>query len=419
MVWSSGLMHGLTRGDAQADDSQERDIKGIGVVDVRHRFGDFAVLQGVSLDVAPGEFLTLLGPSGSGKTTLLRIIAGMVRPAEGRILIGDRDVTYVEPNKRAIGFVFQNYALFPHLTVSENVAFPLKLRHVPASEIKRRVTDSLRLVEMEAFSGRQPAHLSGGQQQRVALSRALVFNPSVLLMDEPLGSLDKRMRESLQIELRRLQRRVGITTIYVTHDQDEAFTMSDRIAVINDGVLHQVGSPQEIYLQPADTFVARFVGDLNFFHGQLLGSEVEPRIVTDRGLDMQVCTQGDTLTEGKCGLGIRPERVRVGVALSTAVRHPARVKSVIFRGNHHRVELILRSGDPIVADVVSDEDSVSSLSVGEGQEVEVGWEPSDGRVFASADRMTGKKDPETPPDPDTSPSTSRMLERYEFEPEEL
>jgi ABC-type Fe3+/spermidine/putrescine transport system ATPase subunit len=256
---------------------------------VSHRFGDFPALNGVSLEIPAGQFVTLLGPSGSGKTTLLRILAGLLRPRSGRIFIGDRDVTRLPADKREIGFVFQNYALFPHLTVFENVAFALRLRRVPAEAIARRVHDALAKVFLEGLDQRYPAQLSGGQQQRVALARAIVFDPTVLLMDEPLGSLDKRLRQQLQVELRRLQRAVGITTVYVTHDQDEAFSMSDQIAVMGNGELHQLASPEDIYRQPADTFVAHFVGDLNYFEGRYSpGANGAAVVETERGLSIRV-----------------------------------------------------------------------------------------------------------------------------------
>ena len=348
--------------------------KEITVIDVHHQFGEFTALGGVSLQVQPGEFITLLGPSGSGKTTLLRIIAGMVRPTKGRIHIGGRDVTDVDASKRAIGFVFQNYALFPHLTVFENIAFPLRLRRVNLPDIKERVTRALALVHLEGLEKRYPAQLSGGQQQRVALGRAIVFNPAVLLMDEPLGSLDKRLRQSLQFELRRLQREVRITTIYVTHDQEEAFTMSDRIAVMSEGAIHQVDSPAGIYLRPADSFVGHFVGDLNFFNGRLMASGERMQFATDSGLGIVLSSLEDAPT-GACGWGIRPEKVRVRTELKTTNRYPAVVKSLTFQGDHYRAELTLRSGDAMVADLAELGD------VTEGGDVEVGWDPSEGRVF--------------------------------------
>jgi putative spermidine/putrescine transport system ATP-binding protein len=224
-------------------------------------YGALKILDNVSVAVAAGEFVTLLGPSGSGKTTLLNIIAGFAHPDEGRILIGQEDVTSAPPHRRGIGLVFQNYALFPHMTVAENVAFPLKARRVGQAHIAEAVAWALGLVKLKGFGDRAIGQLSGGQKQRVALARAVVFHPRVILMDEPLSALDKQLREHMQVEIRALHERIGATTIYVTHDQREALTMSDRIAVLNGGYVAQFGTPREIYDRPADAFVAEFVGE--------------------------------------------------------------------------------------------------------------------------------------------------------------
>jgi putative spermidine/putrescine transport system ATP-binding protein len=225
------------------------------------RYGSAIVLDDVSLDVEPGEFVTLLGPSGSGKTTLLNVIAGFVRPDRGAIRIGDEDMTDTPPHRRGIGIVFQNYALFPHMTVGENVAFALRARRVPPAEIALRVEMALALVKLGGFGERRIDQLSGGQKQRVALARAIVFQPKLILMDEPLSALDKQLREHMQIEIRALHERLGATTIYVTHDQREALTMSHRVAVLNHGRIAQFGTPSEIYDNPADAFVADFIGE--------------------------------------------------------------------------------------------------------------------------------------------------------------
>ena len=235
----------------------------ITISSVRKAFGNYVALDYVSLSIRAGEFLTLLGPSGSGKTTLLMAVAGFTRPDAGAIHIGDRDVTRLAPNQRDIGIVFQNYALFPHMTVLANVVYPLKLRNVPSAEARRRARAALARVKLTGFEDRNIAALSGGQRQRVALARAIVFEPRVMLMDEPLSALDKNLRESMQFEIRRLHDDLGITTIYVTHDQREALTMSDRIAVMNDGAIQQIGAPQEIYHQPRSSFVAEFMGEAN------------------------------------------------------------------------------------------------------------------------------------------------------------
>jgi spermidine/putrescine transport system ATP-binding protein len=238
-------------------------------------FGEFVAVRGINVNVGPGEFFSLLGPSGCGKTTTLRMIAGFERPTEGRILLDDRDVADVPPHKRNVNTVFQNYALFPHLDVFQNVAFGLRFSKPSKDEVKRKVKDALALVRLESFADRRPHQLSGGQQQRVALARALILNPSVLLLDEPLGALDAKLRKSLQIELKTLQETVGITFIYVTHDQEEALTMSDRLAVMSEGTIEQIGSPQDVYDEPASAYVADFLGVSNLMTATASGSSGE------------------------------------------------------------------------------------------------------------------------------------------------
>src|SRR5215472_9985364 len=239
----------------------------VSLVGVSKTYGRAMAVQRLALDVAEGEFLTLLGPSGSGKTTTLMLIAGFERPTSGEILIRGASVLAQPPEKRDIGMVFQSYALFPHMTVFDNVAFPLRTRRLAASEVARRVGQALEAVRMSGLDGRYPRQLSGGQQQRIALARALVYRPSLLLMDEPLGALDKKLREEMQSELKSLQRELGITTLYVTHDQQEALALSDRIAIMNGGDVIQVDSPLALYERPATEFVAGFVGDVNLVEG--------------------------------------------------------------------------------------------------------------------------------------------------------
>src|SRR4051794_16533896 len=227
------------------------------------RFGDFVAVDEISLEIAGGEFLTLLGPSGSGKTTTLMMIAGFTEPSSGHIRLGDRPIDALPSYRRGFGMVFQNYALFPHMTAAENIGFPLKMRGVSSNDRARRVAGALEMVRLPDFGARYPNQLSGGQQQRVALARALVYNPPVLLMDEPLGALDKKLREEMQLEIKRIQKELGITAIYVTHDQEEALVMSDRIAVMNHGEIEQVDGPSRIYEHPATRFVADFIGESN------------------------------------------------------------------------------------------------------------------------------------------------------------
>jgi spermidine/putrescine ABC transporter ATP-binding subunit len=242
----------------------------IRTVDVIKKFGDFAALRGVSLNIKDGEFFTILGPSGCGKTTFLRCLAGFERVDDGRIYFDDQDVTYLPPHKRNTGMVFQNYALWPHMTVYENIAYGLKIRKVPKKEIDERVKNILKLVHLEGMENRSPHQLSGGQQQRVALARALVINPKVLLLDEPLSNLDAKLRLEMRAELKRLQKQLGITTVYVTHDQEEAMSISDRLAVMDIGVVKQVGTPEDVYNRPRDMFVADFIGQGTFIRGEII-----------------------------------------------------------------------------------------------------------------------------------------------------
>lgn len=242
-------------------------VPAVRLVDLYRTYGDVAAVKGISVDIGDGEFFSLIGPSGCGKTTTLRMVAGLVDPSGGRIEVHGRDVTHVKPHRRPVNTVFQQYALFPHLTVFENVAFGLRERRVSGGEIRERVSAMLDLVGLEGRDGHKPSMLSGGQQQRVALARSLVLRPEVLLLDEPLGALDLKLRKQLQMQLKRIQHEVGITFIYVTHDQEEAFSMSDRVAIMHDGVIEQLGSPREVYEHPSTEFVADFVGSSNRLYG--------------------------------------------------------------------------------------------------------------------------------------------------------
>ena len=273
---------------------------------ISKHYGAFKAADNVDLAVAQGEFVTILGPSGSGKTTLLSLIAGLNQPSTGRILIGGRDVTGSSPQQRNVGLVFQSYALFPHMSVFDNVAFPLRVRKTPADALRRKVMAALELVQLHGLAGRRPAQLSGGQQQRVALARAFVFEPDILLLDEPLGALDRKLREELQVELKQLQRRLGVTTILVTHDQEEALSLSDRVMVLDRGQVQQIAAPQEAYLRPANRFVADFLGIANFV----------------------------PLPGGREGV-IRPERIR----LAAAGGLPAQVVEAVYLGQIIRYHL--------------------------------------------------------------------------------
>src|SRR5580658_1305239 len=287
-------------------------VQGAAVVlsGLEKHFDSVGAVRGVSLDIRSGEFLTLLGPSGSGKTTTLMMIAGFEAPSDGDITIDGRSVVTLPPHRRNIGMVFQNYALFPHLTVAENIGFPLKQRGVDRATRARLVDESLELVRLPGYEARYPRQLSGGQQQRVALARAIVFRPRLLLMDEPLGALDKQLRESLQLEMRRLHADLGITFIYVTHDQEEALTMSDRIAVMNEGCIAQLGTPEDLYDRPCDRFVASFIGESNFLPCVVRGADNGEIMADCNGTVMRAPAASMTRVGASATFTMRPERIR-------------------------------------------------------------------------------------------------------------
>jgi spermidine/putrescine ABC transporter ATP-binding subunit len=325
------------------------------VTDIHHAFGPVQAVRGISFDVAESEFLVLLGPSGSGKTTILRIVAGFEDLIRGSVAIRGREVTEVPPNKRDIGVVFQHFALFPHLTVFGNVAFGLEMRRIRREELRTRVVAALQMVHLVGFDDRLPSQLSGGQQQRVALARALVTRPAVLLLDEPLGSLDPHLRGEMQAEILRLQRTLGIPAIMVTHDQQEAMMMADRIAVLHEGQLRQIGTPREIYATPASAFVARFIGAANIFdiakvraEGSLL------KLDTGNGLTITAEDGGKTRGDGVSAL-VRPEAVRLGAACANLENaFPARVTSIAYAGPVTRCQLELGDNLPLTATVSAD-----------------------------------------------------------------
>jgi spermidine/putrescine ABC transporter ATP-binding subunit len=307
-------------------------------------YGSVRAVEALDLVVVEGEFLSLLGPSGCGKTTTLNLIAGFVEPTAGRILIDGEDVTGRPPHLRGLGVVFQSYALFPHLTVFENVAFGLRERKVPAAEITRRVGEALALVRLEGREGQRPAQLSGGMQQRVALARALVYRPRVVLLDEPLAALDKRLREEMRFELRAIQRSVGITTIFVTHDQAEALGLSDRIAVMRAGRIEQLGAPREIYERPATRFVADFIGASTVLRGRALAAD---RVEVAPGAILQLAAARALVAGAEVDLAIRPERVRLASAPGANVVE-ARIEGLVYQGAQTELSARLADGQRVL-----------------------------------------------------------------------
>ena len=348
-------------------------------------YGDDCVVDHVSLEVKPGEFLTLLGPSGSGKTTTLNMIAGFVELTGGEILMDGAPLAAVRPHKRNIGMIFQNYALFPHMTAAENVAYPLKQRRVGKREVAQRVEEALNLVGLRGFDDRYPRHLSGGQQQRVAFARAVVFNPRVLLMDEPLGALDRKLRETLQIEIKRIHRELGITVIYVTHDQDEALALSDRIAVFNDGRIDQVGPPAELYERPQTLFVARFIGESNIFPGRATAKGAGTTLTCD-GVVLNG-PPSDPAPAGDAVLMVRPQKLSVVRGDSTALDNvlPGRIVDTVYLGQTLKLVVELEMGMRVTLRERAEQRDQVRL----GDRIQIGWNAHDCVLLADVDPPTG------------------------------
>ncbi|SIT45040.1 Spermidine/putrescine import ATP-binding protein PotA [Paraburkholderia ribeironis] len=349
--------------------------------------GSTQVVKSLSLTVRRGEFLTLLGPSGSGKTTTLMMLAGFEAPTAGTISIDGVNLTTTPPHRRGIGMVFQNYALFPHMSIADNVAFPLAARKVPKDQIAKKVATALEMVKMQAFASRRPAQLSGGQQQRIALARALVFEPTLVLMDEPLGALDKQLREHMQTEIKHLHKMLGVTVVYVTHDQDEALAMSDRVAIFNNGIIEQIGPPTEIYESPNTEFVSRFVGDNNLLDGVVrecyASADGDFRAkVTHGECQFEALTAKPLPSGSRVSLVLRPERV---VIASHETAFENRVDSEIIEstyfGDHVRLTCKIPSGNEISVKVAN----TSSLgSLRSGQTLPIGWRSVDSRALLAA-----------------------------------
>ncbi len=339
------------------------------------------VVKDLNLNIGKGEFLTMLGPSGSGKTTCLMMLAGFETATHGEIRLDGQPINSVPPHKRGIGMVFQNYALFPHMTVGENLSFPLEVRGMGKSERETKVKRALDMVQMGNFINRRPAQLSGGQQQRIALARALVFDPKLVLMDEPLGALDKQLREHMQFEIKHLHESLGITVVYVTHDQGEALTMSDRVAVFNDGRIQQLAPPADLYERPENSFVAQFIGENNKLPGvieELTGTHAVVRLQNGELID---ATPVNVTQKGqKTLVSIRPERVEFKPEMMPADAHKisAEVREVIYMGDILRVVMNVAGSTDFVMKI---RNTLSQTKLEPGQKIKVGWHPQDARAL--------------------------------------
>ncbi len=343
-------------------------------------FGDVEALRGIDLMVGPGEFLTLLGPSGCGKTTTLRLIAGLERPDTGRVLLGGEDVTHLPPNKREVNTVFQSYALFPHMNVAANIAYGLKIKGVAKDEIRQRVAQMLAMVQLPGFEKRMPSQLSGGQRQRVAIARAMVNNPKILLLDEPLGALDLQLRRQMQVELKKLQRESGITFIYITHDQEEALNMSDRIAIMLDGQIEQIGTPDEIYDHPRTRFAAQFIGQTNLIDTTVEKVENGQAQLAFAGGSIRAVDDAYTLGQG-ITLSVRAERMdynteqnRDGFALRGAI------EETLYAGGTMHTTICMENGQKFLVSGLLREDRLP-----DGTRVNVFWDPRHAAVVGAGD----------------------------------
>ncbi len=341
--------------------------------------GKVLVVKDLNLDIAEGEFITMLGPSGSGKTTCLMMLAGFETPTNGEIYLDGNPISNIPPHKRGIGMVFQNYALFPHMTVYENLAFPLRVRKFSKDETDNKVEKALSMVSLSGFGSRMPAQLSGGQQQRVAVARALVFDPAVVLMDEPLGALDKNLRESMQYEIKHIHESIGVTVVYVTHDQSEALTMSNRIAVFNDGKVQQLSSPDKLYEEPVNSFVAEFIGENNTFQGEVEDiSNDRCKIKLDTGGEIlanpiRVKSKGE-----KSIVSLRPERAIIDPEEKMDNKFKGKIEEVIYHGDHTRVRLDLLGNKEFILKVPN---SSARMDIKLGNEIKIGWNSFDARAL--------------------------------------
>jgi putative spermidine/putrescine transport system ATP-binding protein len=343
--------------------------------------GETLVVKDLNVDIAKGEFITMLGPSGSGKTTSLMMLAGFEPATHGEIYLNGQPINNVPPHKRGIGMVFQNYALFPHMTVAENLAFPLHVRGMSKADVEDRVNKILTMVELPEFGNRRPAQLSGGQQQRIAVARALVFEPDLVLMDEPLGALDKQLREQMQYEIKHIHESLGVTVVYVTHDQSEALTMSDRIAVFNDGVIQQLSSPDDLYERPNNSFVAQFIGENNKLDGRVEKIDRNNTCTvklnsgeTVKALGVNVNAAGDRTT-----MSLRPERVEVNPKRGSMPNIlEGRIEELIYLGDHIRTRMTVAGRDDFVVKIPN---TYGHEPLAEGSTAKIGWQTEDCRAL--------------------------------------
>lgn len=341
-------------------------------------YGNVIAVRPLDIEIRKGEFVTLLGSSGSGKTTLLQLIAGLAEPSSGRLFINGKDATWTHPSERGLGMVFQSYALFPHLSITENIAFPLRMRRLPEGEIRDRVRNALELVHLPGVAERRPKQLSGGQQQRIALARCLVYQPSIILMDEPLGALDKKLREQMQVEIKRIHRQTGTTVIYVTHDQEEALSMSDRICLMREGRIEQLGTPDDLYYAPQSAYVADFLGQPNCLSARF----------SHRDGDMAVARIGDAVIRGRAagsfreddeiGVLVRPETLKISSLSATSLENNlvGEVSDVSMIGPVTKISVRTALGPELLAIRLSEE---SSQNFGPGDKVKLGWLSQDSR----------------------------------------
>ncbi|MCL6415133.1 ABC transporter ATP-binding protein [Aestuariirhabdus sp. Z084] len=341
--------------------------------------GENLVVKGFNLDIKKGEFVTMLGPSGSGKTTCLMMLAGFETPTHGEIFINGTAVNRLAPHKRNIGMMFQNYALFPHMTIAENLSYPLQVRKLGKSEIEQKVKRALDMVELGGFENRRPKQLSGGQQQRVALARALVFEPTLVLMDEPLGALDKQLREQMQYEIKHIHQRLGVTVVYVTHDQSEALTMSDRIAVFNNGIVQQLDTPQGLYERPKNSFVADFIGENNVLYGQVERYESGRCFLSVDGKPLVATAVTEQTPGTQVIVSIRPERVVLDSSDNGCDNHfVGRVEERIYHGDHIRMRISLLGQQEFILKLPN---SAANSGLNEGDSVQLAWSSDDARAL--------------------------------------